>query len=353
MRVLASSAAVIVGALALTLGALPSACAAPTPAEELEADLPRRGRSPSDGGSDGAAPANGSSSGGSSSGGSSSGGTEPPAAPCDRTKPFGPLARLTELDAYAYYGVPRLTADERQLYFNMTGPASQYDGDVVVATRSSRTEPFGAPQPVTALNSTTIDGDGAPTADGLSIYFTSWRGEAGGGLADVYVATRSTPTATFGPPLLVASVSTADSEYTASYTGSEGGALWFTAYKPAEYGIFRAPRVGAGFGTAVRATELGTGTWVDTSPHPSEDGRSIVFSSDRPGGLGLQDLWIVERAQVGQPFGAPRPLTELNSPHSETGAWLSADGCRITIATDRDAPATYVPKFYAAARPAL
>lgn len=72
---------------------------------------------------------------------------------------------------------------------------------------------YGAPVPVPELSSAT-DAESYPalTADKLRVFFT----RAGGGLPrDVWTATRSSPTATFGTPSLVAEVSSAADERSA------------------------------------------------------------------------------------------------------------------------------------------
>jgi hypothetical protein len=38
---------------------------------------------------------------------------------------------------------------------------------------------------------------------------------------------------------------------------------------------------------------------IESQPNLSRDGRTLIFTSDRPGGLGLQDLWMTTRAPGG------------------------------------------------------
>src|SRR2546425_8336215 len=40
----------------------------------------------------------------------------------------------------------------------------------------------------------------------------------------------------------------------------------------------------------------------------SRDELTIYFTSDRPGGLGLEDLWFATRASVDSPWGEPRNM---------------------------------------------
>lgn len=70
------------------------------------------------------------------------------------------------------------------------------------------------------------------------------------------------------------------------------------------------------------------------SPAISPDGSFLVFSSDRPGGLGDQDLWISYRSNG--VWTAPRNLTALNSPFHDHEPFVSYDGRMILFSSDRD-----------------
>jgi hypothetical protein len=63
----------------------------------------------------------------------------------------------------------------------------------------------------------------------------------------------------------------------------------------------------------------GTGTELNTSfndgcPYQSPDGLSLFMATNRPGGLGGQDIWIATRSSVDEPFGDPvNPGAPINS----------------------------------------
>jgi hypothetical protein len=71
----------------------------------------------------------------------------------------------------------------------------------------------------------------------------------------------------------------------------------------------------------------------------TKNGLEVYFTSDRPGGLGGNDLWMATRASVDSPWGDPVNLTVLNGPsddslpmlsHSENVMWFFSDrplGC--------------------------
>lgn len=68
----------------------------------------------------------------------------------------------------------------------------------------------------------------------------------------------------------------------------------------------------------------------------SPDELSLYFTSDRPGGLGLTDIWVARRDCVGCPWGAPANLgAPFNSPSQDAGPRLSNDGHLLFFQSDR------------------
>jgi hypothetical protein len=62
------------------------------------------------------------------------------------------------------------------------------------------------------------------------------------------------------------------------------------------------------------SSELNT-AFNDGCPIQSPDGLSLYIASNRPGGLGGQDIWVSHRDEQGDPWGAPLNLGEpVNSP---------------------------------------
>ncbi len=64
----------------------------------------------------------------------------------------------------------------------------------------------------------------------------------------------------------------------------------------------------------------------DQHPTISKDGLTLIFASDRPGGLGDFDLWVTRRNSLSDPWQAPVHVPVLNSPSREYAPNLSADG---------------------------
>ena len=65
----------------------------------------------------------------------------------------------------------------------------------------------------------------------------------------------------------------------------------------------------------------------DSGPAISKDGLSLYFNSVRPGGFGLTDIWVSQRATQGDPWGPPVNLgPTINTGFTEAVPAFSRDG---------------------------
>jgi Tol biopolymer transport system component len=166
--------------------------------------------------------------------------------------------------------------------FTSTRPGGAGSSDLWESTRPDRDGAWATPTPLTELNTEEAECCGTTDeADRLMVY-ASRRG--GLTASDLFVATRASTTEPWGGVTAAAELNTADTE---------------------------------------------------SNPHVREEGRLLVFDSDRPGGAGLRDLYFSQRAAVSEPWGEPVRLTELASPGNDRDAWLSLDGRRIYFTSDR------------------
>lgn len=93
-----------------------------------------------------------------------------------------------------------------QLYFQSKRTMA---GDIYTSTRTGTS--FTTPILITELQTVNEEGDPAVTPDGLTIYFRSDRAAPFAGF-NIFSATRSTPTGTFGPVTLVPNINTSGNE---------------------------------------------------------------------------------------------------------------------------------------------
>ena len=174
---------------------------------------------------------------------------------------------------------PTVSADQLELYFD-TGtqvrPGGQGSGDIWVTRRKSVSDPWSEPQNLGAtVNSPFADSVPKLTRDGGSLFFASSR-PGGSGNRDIWVTTRRSPSEPWGAP--------------------------------------------SNLGPVVN------GPASDWGPALSTDGLVLVFQSDRPGGLGGDDLWFATRATSSAPWSVPRHLdAPINTPADEAKPEFSHD----------------------------
>lgn len=134
----------------------------------------------------------------------------------------------------------------------------------------------------------------------------------------------------------IASTEASDVRLTLSPYGQT--AAWFTRNRtggPGEYDIWISKRDNSGWGTAVPAPF--NSPQRDFDPAFSADGRFIYFCSNRPGGLGGDDIYRVPVLK--DSFGAVEHLgANVNSARNEWAPMLSPDGNTLLFSSNgRDA----------------
>ena len=93
------------------------------------------------------------------------------------------------------------------------------------------------------------------------------------------------------------------------------------------------------FGDWSAPVNLGDGVnsaFEDFLPELSKNGRSLYFSSNRPGPFGGEDLWVSRRASPADPWGPAENVgAVINGPFNERSPALSRDGHLLFFASTR------------------
>jgi hypothetical protein len=258
------------------------------------------------------------------------------APPCNPDTPFGTptlvpgLASSASAEAFG-----RLSGDELEIVFEAVDATSK--AQIWHASRAARTDPFGPRALVASLVDPAGGADPFLSSDGLTLVYASSR-SGSLGLRDLYMATRTARDAEFGPPTPIAGVnSTADESQ--PYLPPGGARIWFTRNATAGTGeILVAPRSGSGFGAPMPVAELDALGGNVGFPVPSDDGSYIYFRTARGDDGGVLHVWHAARPSPGAPFAGFAPATELDSTTEDEPTWLSADGCRIYVTSERAGP---------------
>jgi Tol biopolymer transport system component len=250
---------------------------------------------------------------------------------------FGPPHDLgAGVNSAGFEGGPDISAGGLALYFT-----SDRDGnsDLFVATRSTTADSFGAVVSVgPAVNSPSFEAAPSVSADGMSLYFESDRPGSLGD--DIWVATRRTTAAAFGLPVNLGSAVNSSAVDAHPEISADGLSLYFSSYRDGGRGgsdiwVSRRSSTAQPFGAPTPLASLNS-PGFDGEPSISADGRALFLTSDRAGTVGATDLWASIRSSTAKPFGPPVNLgPRVNTVSDERTPEISGDGTRLYFSTTR------------------
>jgi WD40-like Beta Propeller Repeat len=260
---------------------------------------------------------------------------------------LGPLANSAQADM-----APAISKDGLSLYLSRGAASGAFD--VVVSQRATEDDPWGpAENPGSTIN--TDRGENQPTLshDGQRLFFNSDRlGGLGG--QDLYVSRRHTRDDFRWelPENLGSGVNTSAGEVGPTLFADDEAdtmVLLFASNRPGGLGgndIYASTRLADGtFGAPVPVVELNSSS-DDNAPAIRRDGLEIFITSDRPGTLGGADLWVATRATTADRWSTPVNLGPLvNTSFNDGGASLSRDGTVLYFHSNANRPGNQGPCF--------
>ncbi len=265
-----------------------------------------------------------------SAGGAGSAGT----VACDVHTPFGAPVAAAAFNSDVGDDGLSFSSDGLTAYIS-SARSSRGDFDIFTLTRPSADQPFGSATALDGgINTADQERDPHVSRDGLKLYYFSNHGL--GATFDLFVSTRASLSASFGPGVPLAALNSTANEFNPFPTSGDQ-VLYFASDRPGGAGgtdIYRAP-------LAVTATTVAPSLISEIStaaseyrPVPSDDGLTMYF--DRVGAAN-DDILVATRATATDPFGPARAVTELNSAGIDYPIWLSTDRCTIYFGSDRSA----------------
>jgi Tol biopolymer transport system component len=234
-------------------------------------------------------------------------------------------------------GGPSISTSGLVLYFTSDSrPGGLGRADIWVTTRASTSDPFGPPANVgPPVNEPGFDAASEISADDLTLYLGSDRPGAFGAFCNIWAVSRTTPTQAFanavdlGPAV---NRGTCNDHPTVSADGltlvfsSDGSAgpddkdLW----------ISTRATTSAPFGPAKNLGPTVNGPGYDSEPSIAADGLTLYFASYRAGGIGDKDIWVTTRPTTSAEFRAPKNLGRpVNSRYEDGTPDISSDGSTL------------------------
>jgi Tol biopolymer transport system component len=183
--------------------------------------------------------------------------------------------------------------------------------------------------------------------DGLSLYFSSNRPGGYGGYSDLWVTTRTTKEDDWGPPVNLGSIVNSSASEHAPSISANGLSLFFAEhfngpFRPGGFGssdlwVTTRTTPGAEWGTPMNLGLIVNSSSVDEAPSISADGLTLFFTSTRPGSSAW-DQWMTIRATIEADWVTPINLGPLiNSSADDINSEISADGSTLYFSSDRPA----------------
>jgi hypothetical protein len=254
----------------------------------------------------------------------------PDAAACDPGKPFGAPVKMADLSSDAQDYSLAFTADERTVILS----SLRLDGAqrLFFASRARTEDPFPPPEQL-AISDAGAASAPALTPDGHVLFLTMPSAEAG---LDLFSTTRlPTPAIAYDVPVALAELNS-DANDLAPAISTDGDEIFFMSARSGQQAIYRSTRTATGmFRPPVLVSEIFLDGGREISPVLSADGTTLYFAADTPSGLGALDVWVATRPSRVDPFAAPHPVPQVSSVASDQPVWLSADGCRLYVASGR------------------
>jgi hypothetical protein len=249
---------------------------------------------------------------------------------------LGPVVNTSSGDT-----VDCFSSDGLEMYFDSDRPGGQGQWDLWVTTRPTSDSDWGTPVNLgSAVNSGQPDYGATLSSDGLELYFSSYNRSGGYGGLDIWLAKRATISDPWSQAVNIGPKVNTTGDDGCPSIFKDGLEMYLTSNRPGSqnYDIWVTRR-------STKNTEWGTPSnlgspvnsgSIDDCASVAEDGLTLYFTSNRPGGYGAYDIWVTKRKNAGDNWGPPKNLgPKVNSPGFEYVARMSIDGRTLYFGSER------------------
>ncbi len=174
-------------------------------------------------------------------------------------------------------------------------------------------------------------------ADGLTLYFDAYsrRGALGGW--DIWMAQASAPHQDFALAVMLPAPVNSAYDDGAACISDDGLTLYFASNRPGGSGNFdiwmtTRPSTTEAWTPPVNLGPIVNSPHIDSHPSVSADGLTLYFDSRRPpdvNAAGGSDIYVTRRATLDAPWEKPEPVTAINTSGDEFSPDISSDGLSL------------------------
>lgn len=243
-------------------------------------------------------------------------------------------------------GSPTLTHAGRTLLFHRPSPDPPYYYVLWKSQRESPADAFGEPQRLHSGINKGVATNPHVAADGRTLVFDSDKVDTLGRL-DIYVCERDSPMDSWPDRTNLGPTINTHWDERSPWISSDGLLLAFSSDRPGGHGMSdiwfaSRPTREVPFDPPVNAGPYVNSSGNDGYPWLTDDGLTLVLSSHRAGSLGGFDLWVTTRRSIHDSFAPPVNLgPTINSSAHDSHAWISSDGSELYFESDRASPGNY------------
>ena len=243
-------------------------------------------------------------------------------------------------------GYPSVSPDGLELYFYSERDQSTLSGDIFVSTRGNVDQPWTSPVMMDWDVNHALAIDFAPivSPNGLELFFASGRPGGYGGL-DIWSCKRDTVDDVWRPAELLDQPINSPSNEIGGSTSLSGLEFYFSDYVSpphreggqgaADLWVSHRARTTDPWGTPENLENLNSAS-AEWCPQLAWQDRLLLFTSNRLGGYGSDDVWVSIRDEPKAEWSEPINLgPRINTISSEKQPTLSPDGSWLYFHTWR------------------
>jgi Tol biopolymer transport system component len=236
-----------------------------------------------------------------------------------------------------------ISADSLSIFITVFGrPGGSGSDDLWVSTRATTDDPWGEPVNLgTTVNTSVPDGYPSISADGLTLYFSAANRSGGRGGNDIWMTTRATTDEDWDRPVNLGDPVDSGGNEFSQCISADGLSLYFGAERFGGSGnldLWVATRETTDdrWNEPVNLGSIVNSSSYEQTPSISADGNTLFFASGRAGGLGDSDLWITRRNASDGSWATPVNLgNAVNTSNAELSPSISSDGRTLYFSSNR------------------